>query len=120
MPLAIWILGLGIFAQGTSELMLAGLLPEMAADLGVTIPQSGWLISAFALGMLVGSPVMAVLTLRWPRRLALLVFRETPAMPYLLIVHLGVVLALFLTLPYGKFVHGLYRTAALVKHASES
>jgi citrate/tricarballylate utilization protein len=52
--------------------------------------------------------------------LALLVFRETPAMPYLLIVHLGVVLALFLTLPYGKFVHGLYRTAALVKHASES
>ena len=52
--------------------------------------------------------------------LALLVFRETPAMAYLLIVHLGVVLALFLTLPYGKFVHGLYRTAALVKHASEA
>jgi citrate/tricarballylate utilization protein len=52
--------------------------------------------------------------------LALLVFRETPAMAYLLIAHLGVVLALFLTLPYGKFVHGLYRTAALVKHASES
>ena len=52
--------------------------------------------------------------------LALLVFRETPAMGYLLIVHLGVVLALFLTLPYGKFVHGLYRTAALVKHARES
>ena len=52
--------------------------------------------------------------------LALLVFRETPAMAYLLIVHLGVVLALFLTLPYGKFVHGLYRTAALVKHARES
>ncbi len=41
-------------------------------------------------------------------------------MAYLLIVHLGVVLALFLTLPYGKFVHGLYRVAALVKHASES
>jgi citrate/tricarballylate utilization protein len=52
--------------------------------------------------------------------LALLVFRETPAMASLLIVHLGVVLALFLTLPYGKFVHGLYRVAALVKHASES
>jgi citrate/tricarballylate utilization protein len=52
--------------------------------------------------------------------LVLLVFRETPAMAYLLIVHLGVVLALFLTLPYGKFVHGLYRAAALVKHARES
>lgn len=74
LPLAIWGIGFGIFAQGTSELMLAGLLPEMAADLGVTIPQAGWLISAFALGMLVGAPILAVLTLRWPRRFALLVF----------------------------------------------
>lgn len=74
MPLAIWIIGFGIFAQGTSELMLAGLLPEMAADLGVTIPQAGGLVSAFALGMLVGAPVLAILTLRWPRRFALLVF----------------------------------------------
>ncbi|WP_069811634.1 Cmx/CmrA family chloramphenicol efflux MFS transporter [Streptomyces sp. TP-A0874] len=74
MPLPIWTIGFGIFAQGTSELMLAGILPEMAADLGVTIPRAGALISAFALGMLVGAPVLAVLTLRWPRRLALLVF----------------------------------------------
>ncbi|MBB3662736.1 DHA1 family chloramphenicol resistance protein-like MFS transporter [Prauserella sediminis] len=74
MPLAIWGIGFGIFAQGTSELMLAGLLPEMAADLDVTIPTAGWLISAFALGMLVGAPTLAVLTLRWPRRSALLVF----------------------------------------------
>lgn len=74
MPLAIWGIGFGIFAQGTSELMLAGLLPEMAADLDVTIPQAGMLISAFALGMLVGAPVLAALTLRWPRRFALLLF----------------------------------------------
>ncbi|GEC97900.1 chloramphenicol resistance protein [Kocuria varians] len=74
LPLAVWGIGFGIFAQGTSELMLAGMLPEMAADLEVTIPQAGWLISAFALGMLVGAPILAVLTLRWPRRLALLVF----------------------------------------------
>ncbi len=52
--------------------------------------------------------------------LVLLMFRETDAMPALLIVHLGVVLALFVTLPYGKFVHGLYRAAALVKYARES
>ena len=51
--------------------------------------------------------------------LALLVLRATPAMPTLLVVHLGVVLALFVTMPYGKFVHGLYRTAALVQHHSE-
>ena len=40
-------------------------------------------------------------------------------MPYLLIVHLGIVLALFLTLPYGKFVHGLYRVAALAVDARD-
>jgi citrate/tricarballylate utilization protein len=52
--------------------------------------------------------------------LLLLVLRERVVMSALLIVHLGVVLALFLTLPYGKFVHGIYRTAALVKYARES
>ena len=51
--------------------------------------------------------------------LALLVLRDSALMGALLIVHLGFVLALFLTLPYGKFVHGFYRTAALVKHAVE-
>ncbi|MEU4651165.1 Cmx/CmrA family chloramphenicol efflux MFS transporter [Nocardia fluminea] len=74
MPTAVYILGLSIFAQGTSELMLAGLLPDLAADLGVSIPRAGLLISAFALGMLVGAPVLAVVTLRWPRRDALLAF----------------------------------------------
>jgi citrate/tricarballylate utilization protein len=51
--------------------------------------------------------------------LLLLVLRETAVMAALLIVHLGVILALFLTLPYGKFVHGLYRLAALTKYALE-
>lgn len=74
MPLAVYVIGLAIFAQGTSELMLAGLLPEIARDLDVGIPQAGLLISAFALGMLVGAPVLAVLTLRWPRRATLLAF----------------------------------------------
>jgi len=52
--------------------------------------------------------------------LVLLVLRAQEAMGVLLVIHLGAVLALFLTLPYGKFVHGIYRTAALVKYAVES
>ena len=51
--------------------------------------------------------------------LALLVFRDTSAMGMLLVVHLGFVMGLFLVLPYGKFVHGMYRTAALVRNAAE-
>jgi citrate/tricarballylate utilization protein len=51
--------------------------------------------------------------------LLLLVLRATMLMGVLLIVHLGAVLALFVTIPYGKFVHGIYRTAALVKYAIE-
>ncbi len=51
--------------------------------------------------------------------LALLVWRETGAMPLLLAIHLGIVMALFLTLPYGKFAHGIYRSAALLKWSIE-
>lgn len=51
--------------------------------------------------------------------LALLGWRETPAMALLLAIHLGAVMALFATLPYGKFAHGVYRCAALLKWATE-
>jgi citrate/tricarballylate utilization protein len=60
-----------------------------------------------------------MLTLTSLTGFALLVFRDTGAMGMLLAVHLGVVLGLFLSLPYGKFVHGLYRFLALVQYASE-
>ena len=50
---------------------------------------------------------------------ALLVFRDTSAMGVLLVIHLGFVMGLFLVLPYGKFVHGMYRAASLVRSAAE-
>jgi DHA1 family chloramphenicol resistance protein-like MFS transporter len=77
-PRVVTVLALGTFALGTSEFMIVGLLPALSADLAVTIPQAGYLISAFAVGMIVGAPAMALATLRLPRRTtavaALLVF----------------------------------------------
>ena len=58
---------------------------------------------------------LALLFLTSLTGLALLAFRETVAMGMLLVAHLGVVLALFATMPYGKFVHALYRLAALAR-----
>ncbi|MFI8522678.1 Cmx/CmrA family chloramphenicol efflux MFS transporter [Streptomyces sp. NPDC085481] len=71
MPLAVYILGLSVFALGTSEFMLSGLLPPIAEDMGVSIPRAGLLISAFAIGMVVGAPLLAVATLRLPRKTTL-------------------------------------------------
>ncbi|TDQ04260.1 DHA1 family chloramphenicol resistance protein-like MFS transporter [Labedaea rhizosphaerae] len=67
----VYVLGLSVFALGTTEFMISGLLPGMARELHVSVPQVGGLISAFAIGMLVGAPLLAVLTLRWPRKATL-------------------------------------------------
>ncbi|MEU3217475.1 Cmx/CmrA family chloramphenicol efflux MFS transporter [Streptomyces sp. NPDC006971] len=72
MPLAVYILGLSVFALGTSEFMLSGLLPPIADDMNVSIPRAGLLISAFAIGMVIGAPLLAVATLRLPRRTTLI------------------------------------------------
>jgi len=72
LPLAVCVLGLSVFALGTSEFMITGLLPGMAADLNVGIPEAGLLISAFAIGMVVGAPLLAIATLRVPRRATLM------------------------------------------------
>jgi DHA1 family chloramphenicol resistance protein-like MFS transporter len=114
MPIAVYVLGLSIFAQGTSELMLAGLLPELATDLHVTIPQAGLLISAFAVGMLVGAPVLAVVTLTWSRRTALLVFLTIFALTHVagaLTTDYAVLLA---TRIVGAFVYAGFWSVAAV------
>ncbi|RZL65495.1 MAG: MFS transporter [Variovorax sp.] len=65
-------LGVGGFAIGTGEFVIMGLLPEVAQDLAVSIPTAGHVISAYALGVVIGAPVLAVLAASWHRR-ALLV-----------------------------------------------
>ncbi|GAA1690059.1 MFS transporter [Glycomyces endophyticus] len=74
MPLVLYLLAVAVFAQGSSEFMLAGLLPDLAADLGVTVARAGLLTSAFAAGMVAGAPLMAAAGRRWPPRTALAAF----------------------------------------------
>ncbi|GAC69400.1 Cmx/CmrA family chloramphenicol efflux MFS transporter [Gordonia soli] len=74
MPLPLYLLAAAVFAMGTSEFMLAGLTPDIAAGLGVSTATAGLLTSAFAVGMVVGAPTTAALARRWPPRAALLTF----------------------------------------------
>jgi citrate/tricarballylate utilization protein len=62
---------------------------------------------------------IALLFLTAGSGLALMLSRGTAALPLALCIHLGAVMALFLTLPYGKFAHGIFRSAALLKWAIE-
>ncbi|MER6398807.1 Cmx/CmrA family chloramphenicol efflux MFS transporter [Kitasatospora sp. NPDC001603] len=74
MLLPLYLLAVAVFAMGTSEFMLAGLLPDIASDLDVTVGTAGALTSAFAIGMIVGAPLVAALARNWPRRSTLLAF----------------------------------------------
>ncbi|MCX5121796.1 MFS transporter [Micromonospora sp. NBC_00362] len=74
MPLPLYLLAVAIFAMGTSEFMLAGLVPDIATSLDVSVGAAGLLTSAFAVGMIVGAPLMAALARRWPARASLLSF----------------------------------------------
>lgn len=67
-PLALLCLTLGAFAIGMTEFVIMGLLPNVADDLQVTIPQAGQLITSYALGVAVGAPVLTMLTLRIPQK----------------------------------------------------
>ena len=71
LPLVVYLLALGTFLMGTTEFMAAGVLPEIASDLRVSVASAGLSITVFAIGMIVGAPLMTMLTLRLPRRLTL-------------------------------------------------
>ncbi|MFD9859145.1 MFS transporter [Streptomyces alboflavus] len=73
MPRAVYILALGIFAMVTSEFVVAGLMPQMADGLDATIPEIGYLITAFAVAMAFGGPFLTVALLKLPQKRALMV-----------------------------------------------
>lgn len=72
MPLALLALTLSAFAIGTTEFVIVGLIPTMAADLNVSLPSAGLLVSLYALGVAIGAPVLTALTGKWNRKIVLL------------------------------------------------
>jgi len=65
-------LGIGGFGIGTGEFVIMGLLPNVAGNLGISVIQAGHVISAYALGVVIGAPLIAVSAARWPRHRLLL------------------------------------------------
>ncbi|MDT7844788.1 MFS transporter [Streptomyces justiciae] len=72
MPLALLALAVGAFGIGTTEFVMMGLLPEVADDLNISIPTAGHLVSAYALGVVIGAPLLAAVTARMSRRTVLI------------------------------------------------
>ena len=73
MPLALYALTVGAFGIGVTEFVIMGLLLQVSADLGVSIPQAGLLMTGYALGVFVGAPILTIATRRLPRKTTLLV-----------------------------------------------
>ncbi|MEV6616472.1 MFS transporter [Streptomyces sp. NPDC051051] len=72
MPLALLALAVGAFGIGTTEFVMMGLLPDVADDLGISLPAAGHLVSAYALGVVIGAPLLAAVTARMSRRTVLM------------------------------------------------
>jgi len=68
MPLALLALAIGAFGIGTTEFVIMGVLPEVAGDFGVSIPTAGWLVSGYALGVVLGAPLLTILGTKVSRK----------------------------------------------------
>lgn len=72
MPLPLFALAVAAFGIGTTEFVIMGLLPDVAGDLGVSIPAAGMLVSGYALSVTIGAPIVALMTAKLPRKTTLL------------------------------------------------
>ena len=108
MRLPVLALALGAFAIGTTEFVTMGLLPEMAGTFGVSIPTAGWLVTAYALGVVIGAPTLTAAAHRFSRRQVLI-----GLMAVFVLGHVGSALAPTFGLLVGSRVvsaltHGAY------------
>ncbi|MEQ0562898.1 MFS transporter [Amycolatopsis sp. NEAU-NG30] len=108
MPVALLALAIGAFGIGTTEFVMMGVLPQAAADFGVDIPTAGHLISAYALGVVIGAPLLTAVAVRLPRKTMLLammglftvgnaLFALSPSQEF------GVAFRFLAGLPHGAF-----------------
>ncbi|MFE0452327.1 MFS transporter [Streptomyces sp. NPDC058914] len=108
MPLALLALAVGAFGIGTTEFVMMGLLPDVADDLHISIPAAGHLVSAYALGVVIGAPLLAAVTARLSRRTVLIslmgLFVAGNALSAFAPDHQWLLAARFLSgLPHGAF-----------------
>lgn len=108
MPVALLALAIGAFGIGTTEFVMMGVLPQAAADFGVSIPSAGYLITAYALGVVVGAPVLTAAAVRLPRKAMLLAMMALFTVGNLLFAlspnqEFGVLFRFVAGLPHGAY-----------------
>ncbi len=102
------------FAIGTSEFVIAGILPAVSGDLGISIPTAGLLVSLYALGVAVGGPVLATFTGRFPRKLLLLTYVAIFTIGYVFCALAPNYAALLVARVVIALIHGAYFGTAMV------
>jgi DHA1 family inner membrane transport protein len=126
MRFAVFALAVSAFAIGTNEFVIMGLLPNVAGDLGVSIPTAGGLISGYALGVVIGAPLLTLVTTRIPRKATLLLFLTWFVVGNALSAmapNYGLLFAarVFTGMPHGAFFGaGALVAAALVEKARQA
>ncbi|TNC21622.1 MFS transporter [Amycolatopsis alkalitolerans] len=108
MPVALLALAIGAFGIGTTEFVMMGVLPQAAADFGVSIPSAGYLITGYALGVVVGAPLLTAAAVRLPRKTMLLAMMTLFTLGNLLFSlspnqEFGVLFRFVAGLPHGAF-----------------
>lgn len=126
MPLALLALAVAAFGIGTTEFVMMGLLPDVADDLGTSVPTAGYLVSAYALGVVLGAPLLTALGARIPRRrmlVALMAVFTVGNLASALAPTFGLLIAgrLLAGLPHGAFFGvGAVVAARLVREGRQA
>lgn len=115
---AILALALGSFAIGLGEFVLMGLLPEVASDLAISIPQAGYAISSYALGVVIGAPALAIISTRYSRTLMLIILMALYALGHLASALAPSYSSLLVIRLISGFPHGTYFGIASLVAAS--